>query len=125
MFKEKNLVSTINPNLNISEFEYFKLKELIGRRKALRIYGFMFNESKFGKSVTVFTNEFGVNIPSRCVEWFEDLTNEEVEAVKEGKLVLTNFKEKTTDRGDTVIFDYEDLENMSKDFINETEIAVE
>ena len=47
------------------------------------------------------------------------------EAVKEGKLVLTNFKEKTTDRGDTVIFDYEDLENMSKDFINETEIAVE
>ena len=109
MFKEKNLVSTINPNLNISEFEYFKLKELIGRRKALRIYGFMFNESKFGKSVTVFTNEFGVNLPSRCVEWFEDLTNEEVEAVKEGKLVLTNFKEKTTDRGDTVIFDYEDL----------------
>ena len=122
MFKEKNFVSTINPNLDFSEFEFFKLKELIGRRESLRIYGFMFNEGKFGKSVTVFTNEFGVNLPSRCVEWFESLNDEEVEAVKKGKLVLTNFKEKTTDKGDTVIFEYAEIDDFSKKFIESTEL---
>lgn len=108
MFKEKNTKSTVNPAINTKEFDFKKLSEYIG--KEIRLYGFFFTKGKFGKQVVAVTKDCLVNLPARCVEDFENFTDEEIDAIKSGKMVLVNIAEFDSESGKTVIFDYDDCD---------------
>ncbi len=109
MFREKfEHKVTVNPLINTQDMEFTALEDYIGKK--VRVYGFFFNESKYGKQVVVVTTKALINMPKRCVSDFESLTEEEVKAVMNGEMVLTNLKPFSAKQGDTVTFDYDDIE---------------
>lgn len=106
-FKSKNKTATVNELVDTEGFEYHKLKEFAGR--TLRPIGFIVhNKSKYGKSACLVFEDCFVNMPAYVCQTFDDFTEEEIEDIKRGKMVITNIKEGHTDNGDTVFFDYDD-----------------
>lgn len=108
MFNEKNLSkSTVNKSINTKELEFIPLKQFVGR--SIRIWGYFFTDGKFGKQVIAVMADALVNLPKRYVEQFEKFTDEEIEAIKNGGLVLDNVRIIETNNGTTVTFDYADF----------------
>lgn len=111
-FKNKfKHTTTVNELCNTENMEFKKLSDFIGKK--VRLWGFFYTEGKFGKQVVGVTNNCLVNLPKRAVEDFESLTDEEVEDVKNGKMVLTNIREFNSKSGQTVVYEYDDAENHS------------
>lgn len=109
MFKEKNYKSTCSIEIS-DNAEYIKLSDCVGEE--LNPIGFIIHEkSKYGKSLSlVIDSKTLVNMPSWSVEIFEDFTDEEVEAFKNGKCLITNIEKKTTSNGETTVFSFDDVE---------------
>lgn len=107
MFKEKNLrKATVNERINTKGMEFHPLKEFLGQN--VRIFGYFFTDGKFGKQVVAVTETELINLPKRYTEDFEKLTDEEIEAVKDGALVLANIRQIDTKNGTAIAFDYDD-----------------
>ena len=114
MVKFKNLSSTttVNENINTEGFEYHKLKEFNG--KNLRPLGFIIhNKSKYGKSLALVMEDCFVNMPSYAVSTFERFTEEEIEVIKRGGLVITEIEDGETSNGKTTFFKYDDYSDES------------
>ena len=110
MFKEKFAHKvTVNAEINTQELDFTALEDYVGQK--IRVYGFFFNESKYGKQVVVVTPDALINMPKRCVADFESLSDEEIESVMNGGMVLANLKPFDSKQGKTVVFDYDDIEN--------------
>ena len=106
-FKEKNMKKTVNELVDTKGFEYYKLKEFCG--KTLRPVGFIIhNKSKFGKSACFVFEDCFVNLPSYVVKTLESFTDDEINDIKNGKLIITNIEEGECENGTTVFFDYDD-----------------
>lgn len=109
MFREKfRHEVTVNPAINTEGMDFTPLDDYIGKK--VRIYGFFFTDTKFGKQVVAVTTKALVNMPKRCVADFESLNENEVNAVMNGDMVLTNLKPFVSKQGKTVVFDYDDIE---------------
>ena len=109
-FAELNKKGTMPDNLNTDNFEYKKLLEFAGKTVVVR--GFFFNEKgKYGKQVVVATNECLINIPKWATKMFEKIaeTDDLVVAMLNGKMGITDIKEKKTANGTTTIFNFIDL----------------
>ena len=107
-FKNFNGTKTVNENINTEGFEYHKLKEFIGC--SLRPLGFIIhNKSKYGKSLTLVMEDCFINMPSYAVPTFESFTEEEIEEVKRGDLVITEIEKGVTENGETTFFCYDDF----------------
>ena len=100
-FKKKNTIGIAT----VDELKFSKLAEHVG--ESLKIYGYFINDGgKYGKSVAVIINpENAVNLPKRYVEIFENLTDEEIDAITAGKVILANIRTVETKKGDTAEFD--------------------
>lgn len=115
MFKEKNkIVNTFGIEMD-EDADFIKIGEWVKSHKGkdLIVHGFLItNGGNYGKSVSViYDRHTFVNLPKRCVQFFEDLTPEEVAEVLAGKLKLTNFEYVTAKNGNqTWTFDYDDVE---------------
>lgn len=121
MFREKfEHKVTVNPLINTQEMEFTALEDYVGKK--IRVYGFFFNESKFGKQVVVVSTKALINMPKRCVADFESLTEEEIKAVMDGGMVLTNIKPFTSKQGKTIVFDYDDIAFHS-DLLNDKPVS--
>ena len=106
-FKNFNGTKTVNENINTEGFEYYKLKEFNG--KNLRPLGFtIHNKSKYGKSLALVMEDCFINMPSYAVKTFESFTEDEIEDIKRGNLVITNIRDGKTDNGNTTFFEYDD-----------------
>lgn len=108
MFAEKNrTTNTVADGINTKEMEFKPLKDFIG--KSVQIFGYFFTNGKYGKQVVAVTKEVLINLPKRYTEEFEAFTGEEIDAVKNGKLMLADIREIDSNNGKTVAFDYADV----------------
>lgn len=117
MFKEKNKSYKNTMGIQMAEDATFKkLKDFVGQ--SLQVHGYIFvtkdsdgHDLKFGKTVSVaIDNKTFVTLPKRYVEEFESFSDEEIDAVTEGKLTLANIREIDSKNGKTICFDYADTE---------------
>lgn len=105
---------TLPEDYDLSNVEYVKAKELAfdeGDRKPIVIEGFIIKRGDYGESITLYTKDFvGINIPSRYVDMFKNMTDEEVEDVLDGKLGISAIHDNIkTKQGVTVGIDFIDL----------------
>jgi hypothetical protein len=102
---------TVASNIDTKSLEYFKAKELIGSDKfPIRLKGFFTQSGKYGESVTVVSDDFGINLPKRYVDMFKSFTDEEVEQLKAGCLAIAAISEFDGNNGKTVTIDFVDME---------------
>lgn len=86
--------------------KYTKLADHIGKKK--KILGFYIsNKGRYGKSVSVLSDDCIIGMPKRCVEQFEALTDEEVAALMSGQMWLTNIESFSGENGKTTVFNVE------------------
>lgn len=103
---------TVAEGINTKGLEYFKAKEMISLPDEfpVRLKGFFIQEGKFGESVTVVSDNIGINLPKRYVDMFKDFTDEEVEQVKNGLLGISSIEEFDGKNGKTVTINFIDME---------------
>lgn len=115
MFKEKNkLANTFGIEMD-ENADFIKLGDWVKAHpnQDLIVRGFLItNGGNYGKSISViYDRHTFVNLPKRCVDFFESLSPEEVKEVLAGKLKLTNFEYVTAKNGNqTWAFEYDDVE---------------
>ena len=109
LFDELNSNSrrTIREGVDLATMEYKSIREFVGN--VIQVDGFFFTDGKFGKQVVVVGNGCKINLPSREVEKFERIEENEamLKGLLEGHLRLSNIKEVATRNGTTTIFKYE------------------
>lgn len=110
MFSEKNLGKvTVNQSINTKELPFVKLKDKLG--SSVKIFGYFFTNGDYGKQLVCVTKTELINMPNRYVEVFENWSDDEREAIINGKLILSNIREYVSKSGRaSVIFDYADAE---------------
>ena len=108
VFDELNTYAkrTIKENIDLGTMEFRPLKDFVGNQ--ILVDGFFFTNGKFGKQVVVVGNGFKINLPSREVEKFERIeqNDEMLNALLEGHLRLTDIVEKNTRNGTSTYFKY-------------------
>ena len=109
MFKELNRgKKTVREGIDTKTMDFAPLKNFCGG--TVKVDGFFFTDSKFGKQVVLVGNGFLINMPARAVEQFEKIANDEklLNGVLEGHLCLTNICIVNTNNGTTTGYDLED-----------------
>lgn len=107
-------------NINTKELTFIKAAELakLNPPYPLPVLGYFINtKGDYGASVTLAVKSgndiIGVNIPSRYVEQFKDLTDEEVQDILNGGLQITGIKAGVkTKNGVTCFIEFEDVETI-------------
>ena len=110
MFNELNKFrDTVREGIDTSNMEFKSLKELCGHE--IDVDGFFFNDSKFGKQVVVVGEGYLINMPSRAVESFEKIAENEdmLKAVLKGHLGLVDIHMIETKNGTTVAYTFKDI----------------
>lgn len=110
MFNElNNGRRTVRDGIDTKAYEFAPLKDFIG--KTIKVDGFFFTNSKYGKQVVVVGNGACINMPKRATEVFECIYNNDdmVKTVLDGHLEIIDIKELPTDKGnDTVAYTLHD-----------------
>lgn len=108
VFDELNTYAkrTIKEDIDLSTMEFKPLKNFVGNEIA--VDGFFFTNGKFGKQIVVVGNGFKINLPSREVEKFERIeqNDEMLNALLNGHLKLTDIVERNTRNGTSTYFKY-------------------
>lgn len=111
MFGELNKGKrTVREGINTKELAFVPLADYIGQ--TIKVDGYFFTNSKYGKQVVVVGCRSNINMPKRAVQVFEaiDANPEMVAAVLAGKLGITDIKLYHSDNGnDTISFVLADL----------------
>lgn len=110
MFNELNAGRrTVKEGIDTKNYIFKPLKDFCGQ--TIKVDGYFFTNSKYGKQVVVVGNGCNINMPKRAVETFEAIHNNDfmVKAVLDGKLEIIDIKEIHTDKGnDTVSYTLHD-----------------
>ena len=106
MFGELNKKSTVREGIDTSNMEFKKLREFIG--SSVNPVGFFITEGKFGEQAVVVTEECLINMPSYTTETFKNLTDEQIEAIKDGKMIITDIAVKEIHGKECTVFRYAD-----------------
>ena len=113
--KRKN---TVREGIDTKEIEYISaasLADFAPEAFPLKLVGFFIKDGDYGKQVTVIAETdvdiIGIDLPKRYVDMFEDLTPEEIEDIKEGKLAISGVEgDVKTPKGKTTMIEFTDLE---------------
>ena len=106
MFGELNKKSTVKDGIDTSNMEFKKLREYIG--SSVNPVGFFITEGKFGEQAVVVTEECLINMPSYATETFKNLSAEQIDAIKEGKMLITDIAVKEIHGRECTVFRYAD-----------------
>ena len=106
MFGELNKKSTVREGINTSNMEFKKLREFIGAY--VNPVGFFITEGKFGEQAVVVTEDCLINMPSYATETFKNLSAEQIEAIKDGKMMITDIAVKEIHGKECTVFRYAD-----------------
>ena len=106
MFGELNKKSTVKEGIDTSNMEFKKLREFIGSN--VNPVGFFITEGKFGEQAVVVTEDCLINMPSYTTETFKNLTDEQIEAIKDGKMIITDIAVKEIHGKECTVFRYAD-----------------
>ena len=108
MFNEYNYKSTVREGIDTDKMDFLPIKNFVGQE--ILVDGFFFTEGRYGRQVVVVGNGYKINLPSRSTEVFQKIAEneEQLKAVLDGHLKLTNIKVKDTRNGTTTVFDFAD-----------------
>ena len=106
MFGELNKKSTVKEGIDTSNMEFKKLREFIG--SSVNPVGFFITDGKFGEQAVIVTEDCLVNMPSYATETFKNLTDEQIEAIKDGKMIITDIAVKEIHGRKCTVFRYAD-----------------
>ena len=106
MFGELNKKSTVREGIDTSNMEFKKLKEFIGAY--VNPVGFFITDGKFGEQAVVVTEDCLINMPSYATETFKNLSAEQIEAIKDGKMIITDIAVKEIHGRECTVFRYAD-----------------
>ena len=106
MFGELNKKSTVKEGIDTSNMEFKKLREFIGSN--VNPVGFFITEGKFGEQAVVVTEDCLINMPSYTTETFKNLSDEQIEAIKDGKMIITDIAVKEIHGRECTVFSYAD-----------------
>lgn len=103
-FGNLNKRSTVREGINTQDMEFKPLKEFCGQR--IKCDGFFFTDGKYGRQVVVVGNGYLINMPSRAVEQFDEIAqnNDAMDEVLKGHLVLKDIKLIDTRNGQTTAY---------------------
>lgn len=99
----------IRNGIDTDGMDFAPIKNYVGSK--VRVDGFFFTESKYGKQVVVVGEGRLINMPKRAVESFEKIMNDEAmkNAVVNGKLALTDIKMADTKNGTTTVYKFTEV----------------
>ena len=106
MFGELNKKSTVREGIDTSNMEFKKLRDFIGSN--VNPVGFFITDGKFGEQVVVVTEECLINMPSYAVDTFKNLSDEQIDAIKAGKMLITDIAVKEIHGKECTVFRYAD-----------------
>ena len=106
MFGELNKKSTVKEGIDTSNMKFKKLREFIG--SSVNPVGFFITDGKFGEQAVIVTEDCLVNMPSYATETFKNLTDEQIEAIKAGKMMITDIAVKEIHGKECTVFRYAD-----------------
>ena len=106
MFGELNKKSTVKEGIDTSNMTFKKLRDFIGSN--VNPVGFFITEGKFGEQAVVVTEECLINMPSYATETFKNLSAEQIEAIKDGKMIITDIAVKEIHGRECTVFRYAD-----------------
>ena len=112
MFKELNSVRTIKEGIRLEDLQFRKLKDFVG--KTLYVDGFFFTNGDYGRQLVVVARDseggWKVNMPNRAIAQFEGIKadKEQLKAVLEGHLKITDIREEKLGRGVTTLYTLDD-----------------
>lgn len=97
---------TLPNDINLEDLTYTKARDLVGDKfEPMVLKGYFFKKGKFGKEITLVADRkgelIGINIPSWYIKTFEDLTDEEVNEILDGKQALESVEAFETQGGNT------------------------
>ena len=97
---------TLPKDIDLNELTYTKARDLVNDiPEAFPLVGYFFKNGKYGKEITLVVNRsgelLGVNIPNWYIKTFEDLTDEEVQEILDGKQALASVEAFETQEGNT------------------------
>lgn len=97
---------TLPKDIKLEDLTYTKARDLVGDTfDPMPLVGFFFKNGKYGKEITLVVNRggelLGVNIPNWYIKTFEELTDEEVNEILEGKQALESVEAFETQGGNT------------------------
>ena len=104
MFGELNKKSTVKDGIDTSNMKFRKLKEFT----TVNPVGFFINNGKFGEQVVIVTEDCLINMPSYATETFKNLSAEQIEAIKDGKMLITDIAVKEIHGRECTVFKYAD-----------------
>ena len=102
--------------IEVKELTFSHIKEFIPKKgksfEPIKVVGFFISKGKFGLGVSLIgedeTGYFGINIPSWYVDRFKEATDEEVQAMIEGRLYITGCEAIKTYNDETYQIEFED-----------------
>ena len=106
MFGELNKKSTVKEGIDTSNMEFKKLREFIGSN--VNPVGFFITDGKFGEQAVVVTEECLINMPSYATDTFKNLSAEQIDAIKDGKMIITDIAVKEIHGKECTVFRYAD-----------------
>ena len=97
---------TLPKNINLKDLVYTKARDLVGDvNDPMVILGFFFKNGKYGKEITLVVDrngeQLGINIPNWYIKIFEDLTDDEVKEILDGKQAVESVEAFETSGGNT------------------------
>lgn len=110
-----NRRQTMPEDIDLKEISYTHIKTFIGKKKAfpIPVKGFFISKGDYGLGVTLVCEVdgevTGVNIPSWYTDRFKDASDEDVEQILEGRLIITAVEETKTKNGKTYQITFEDV----------------
>lgn len=98
--------ATLPDNIDLKEITFTKARDLVGDVfDPMPLLGFFFKTGKYGKEVTIVVDRdgeaLGINIPNWYIKTFEDLTDDEVKEILDGKQALESVEAFETQGGNT------------------------
>lgn len=106
---------TLPDDIDLEGIDYVNIKNLVGKKKVfpIPVKGFFISKGKFGLGVTLIGEVggeiTGINVPSWYVDLFKNATDDQVEDMLAGKLLIAGAEVKTTKNGTTTIIEFADV----------------
>lgn len=108
---------TVKEGIETKDLEYMSAADYAATKPKYPVHlaGFFLKNGDYGEQVTIIVDDpkqgvIGVNIPKRYAELFKELTDEEIEAVKAGDLMITKIEPNVkTPKGKTTMIEFADV----------------
>ena len=108
---------TVREGVETSDIEYMSAADYADTKPKYPVHlaGFFLKNGDYGEQVTIIVDDpkvgiIGVNIPKRYAELFKELSDEEIDAVKAGDLMITKIEKNVkTPKGKTTVIEFADV----------------